>query len=815
MTILLSASFVLVFHENPFTSSARAFDDDLIPEAIRFAENFDGVTAPQLPAGWSVSSTGTGAEFVNSTTTPDSAPNAVHALAPATVSSASLISPPIYISSANTRLIFRHNFAFENTWDGAILEVSINGGGFQEITAAGGSFLVGGYNSFLNPSDNPIGSRFAWSGGTAGYITTSVQLPTNLFRQNVQFRWRCGTNTGFGFDGWRIDNISVETIATASNNNPITIPTSGTATPYSSDIVVSGSIGLVTGVIVDIENFSHTSPDDVDVVLVAPNGRSVVLMSDAGGNNPVNNISLSFDDLAQATLPDDSVIVSNSYKTANYDPGDVFPAPAPPNAPTGNTLSSFVGSPPNGTWRLFVVDDTPGGSGSFTGGWNLTLQSSPTACPFTLSSSGSAFPITGGTGSFQMNIDSGCDWTASTASSFVSVTSGASGNGSGTVNFTVEPNFGAGRTANITVSNTLTTRTFQIQQASGCPFSLAESILSFPAAGGPGTVGVVAGGSCSWQGVSSVNWVQVISSTQTGNGTLSISVLPNTTSSSRSTTLTVGAQTLTVTQVSGSSKRFDFDGDGKADVSVFRPSDTYWYLLRSTLGFTGIQFGIASDKPAPADFDGDGKTDIAVFRNGTWYLLQSSGGFLAAQFGQAGDVPVPADFSGDNKAEIAVYRGGQWLTLNLSNGQTSSISFGLSTDKPVPADYDGDGKTDQAVYRNGEWHLNRSALGYTVVPFGLASDKPVPADYDGDGKDDVAVYRDGTWYLLRSSQGFGAQQFGIATDKPVPADYDGDGKADLAVYRNGDWYLLKSASGFAAINFGLSVDSPIPNVFVP
>ena len=55
-------------------------------------------------------------------------------------------------------------------------------------------------------------------------------------------------------------------------------------------------------------------------------------------------------------MPDNTAIVAGSYKPANYEPGDPFPAPAP--TPTGNVaLSTFDGTNPNGTWSLYVVDD--------------------------------------------------------------------------------------------------------------------------------------------------------------------------------------------------------------------------------------------------------------------------------------------------------------------------------------------------------------------------------------------------------------------------------------------------------------------------
>ncbi len=270
----------------------------------------------------------------------------------------------------------------------------------------------------------------------------------------------------------------------------------------------------------------------------------------------------------------------------------------------------------------------------------------------------------------------------------------------------------------------------------------------------------------------------------------------------------------------------DGNGDGKSDIAVFRPTDGIWHQLDSFNGsYNPVQWGVATDKLAPADYDGDGRTDVAVFRDGVWYITQSSNNQVRyEQWGSAGDLPRPGDFNGDGYADIAVFRPvtGTWYILYSSpiqpgNITYSSIQFGQNGDRPLMADFDGDGKSDVSVFRGGIWYFIRSSdASIGITQFGLATDIPVTADYDGDGRSDIAVFRDGVWYVQRSSDGtFLIVQFGIAGDRPVPGDYDNDGISDIAIFRDGVWWVLGSSDNQAtATAFGLGSDIPLQTAYL-
>jgi hypothetical protein len=186
-----------------------------------FSQNFDGVTAPALPAGWVASNPvpGDGVMWVTETTTPDTAPNDAFIPDQDGISDKVLDTPPIVITSAAPMLSFRNNFNSEMSmgifWDGGVLEVSapnINAGDFTDVTdrAVGGTFVSGGYTGEIDgTANNPLAGRMAWSGNSGGYINTVINLGPNLMGQTIKLRFRFGSDEAVAAPGWHVDTISL------------------------------------------------------------------------------------------------------------------------------------------------------------------------------------------------------------------------------------------------------------------------------------------------------------------------------------------------------------------------------------------------------------------------------------------------------------------------------------------------------------------------------------------------------------------------------------------------------------------------------
>lgn len=103
-------------------------------------------------------------------------------------------------------------------YDGGILEVSNDGGATFTQVPGSAIFAGGGYHGPVDDGfDNPLQNLDAWCSDPARPFTDGpVRVDvTNYAGQDVQFRFRLGTDGSVGKEGWYIDDVSVNSCATA------------------------------------------------------------------------------------------------------------------------------------------------------------------------------------------------------------------------------------------------------------------------------------------------------------------------------------------------------------------------------------------------------------------------------------------------------------------------------------------------------------------------------------------------------------------------------------------------------------------------
>jgi hypothetical protein len=121
-----------------------------------------------------------------------------------------LLTGPYLLGGGETVLSFWHHFTTESRYDGGVLEVSVDGGAWVDVTAAGGTFIAGGYNDTASGS-SPISGRPFWA-GSGSLQQVQVDLSA-LAGSSVMIRFRFVCDGSVSYDGWWVDDIVLETSA--------------------------------------------------------------------------------------------------------------------------------------------------------------------------------------------------------------------------------------------------------------------------------------------------------------------------------------------------------------------------------------------------------------------------------------------------------------------------------------------------------------------------------------------------------------------------------------------------------------------------
>ena len=319
-----------------------------------------------------------------------------------------------------------------------------------------------------------------------------------------------------------------------------------------------------------------------------------------------------------------------------------------------------------------------------------TEESQGPSCSYSISPTSASFPASPGTGSVNVTAGTGCGWTATSNDGWISITSGSTGTGNGSVGYSVAANTGVGRNGSMTIAG----QTFTVSQAAaGCSYSILPTSQSFTASAGTGSVSVTAGAGCTWTATSNATWITITSgSSGTGNGTVNYSVAANT-GIARNGTMTIAGQTFTVSQAQGcsysispTSQSFTASA-GIGSVTVTAGTGCTW-TATSNDGWITITSGSSGTGNGTVGYSVAANSGAA--RNGTMTIAGQTFTVSQAAAGCSYSIsPTSASFSssggtgsvsvtGDTGCSWTATSNATWITITSGSSGTGNGTVGYS-----------------------------------------------------------------------------------------------------------------------------------------
>ena len=206
----------------------------------------ESVPSTTISSTWTNTSSTT-TTWTTSTAQKTSAPNSLFTANLTSVSDQKLeTTNSITLPAKPLTLSFQGYINAESGWDGGVVEISTNNG--VSWTDLGSAITTGKYNGNLGSSTNPLSGKAAFTGNSAGFVKTVINLSA-YSGQTVKFRFRFGSDASVAATGWYLDDILLKDIAQVkiksnlyNSNNAVTASTDTTTTILQALACIPGSI---------------------------------------------------------------------------------------------------------------------------------------------------------------------------------------------------------------------------------------------------------------------------------------------------------------------------------------------------------------------------------------------------------------------------------------------------------------------------------------------------------------------------------------------------------------------------------------------
>lgn len=442
------------------------------------------------------------------------------------------------------------------------------------ITAAGQTFTITQVGVICSISISPTASSPTHAGGS-GTVTVTANAPACAWTAASNAAWITITGGASGSGNGSVSYTVAPNTSTSGRTGTIGIagktltvtqagmPCTYTISPTQASVAAAASTGTITVSAVAGCSWSASSLASWITITSGGSGSGNGIVTYSVTANPgITSRS------ATITVAGQSFTVTQAGVPCTYTLQPTG-ASVPAVSTTGTvSVSALAGCAWTASSPVSWVTLTGGQSGSGAGtvsysvaanlttsprtgtltiaGQPFTITQGGGSCTYTASPSSESFGAPGGSGTVTVTSQGGCAWTATTSASWITIGSGGSGTGSGTINYQVAPNTEASpRSGTIAVGGRVVT----ISQAAACDYNLSPSGVSIGAGAATGSFTVSTASVCGWTAFSSAAWLTLTGTTSgSGDGTIAFSAAANTGTGPRTATVTVAGRTFTVTQ---------------------------------------------------------------------------------------------------------------------------------------------------------------------------------------------------------------------------------------------------------------------------